>query len=96
MEECLGKTPARSTYLSSDELMKKVFFHEPSGFIPDMLLEEDEATAIIFIGDTHIGSKGVAYGQLKADINAISKIKNVKVVLMGDLIDNFIPGVEFR
>lgn len=52
--------------------------------------------ALIAMGDLHLGSQGVSYSDIDRDIMMIHHLEesgvNVAVVLIGDLIDNYIIG----
>lgn len=46
--------------------------------------------ALVFVGDQHLGNSGTDIARLFAEAEAIASITGARVVLMGDLVDNFI------
>jgi hypothetical protein len=47
---------------------------------------------LVFMADLHLGSEGVDYDRIDRDIKTILSTPGMYVVLMGDMLDNFIIG----
>lgn len=54
--------------------------------------EADEPIAVTFFSDVHLGSSGVDYDQLQADVATIHQTEGMYVIHNGDEINNFIIG----
>ena len=91
VRECLGVDYATPSYEKDGSVMERVFYHAPSPVKRDLLLQEDGDTFIVFTGDWHVGSSGTDYPRLLTDLNLLKQV-DCKIVLMGDLVDNYIPG----
>lgn len=60
----------------------------------DWTAPDDLPFAVVFIGDTHIGSRGVDYGRLRADLEFIAAVDGLWAVHMGDVTDNYQLGTK--
>lgn len=60
------------------------------------IIFDEGPIVLLAMGDLHLGSSGVSYTDIDRDIVAINQIANagipVAVILIGDLLDNFIIG----
>ena len=90
--ECVGADHEKPTYKKSKSMIETVYFHEPASLRDDLFLETDEDVFIVFTADWHVGSDGTDHTALQNDLNFIKKMPNTKMILLGDLIDNFITS----
>lgn len=47
---------------------------------------------LVFVGDLHCGGMGVDYPRMEREFALINQMPNTWVILMGDLVDNFVYG----
>lgn len=86
-------------YEQFEELNKTRIFHQS---MEERLVEFEiirrspKPIAYIFIGDTHIGARGVHYDKILELIKFLDHNRNFKVVFMGDLYDNFLHFNSLR
>lgn len=86
--ECLGKDPYVPTMHKTDSVLEQLFFHVPEKARHDVLVESEKDVVVVFTGDWHVGNQATDHAQLINDLNLLA-LYDVKIVLMGDLIDNY-------
>ena len=92
VSECLGINYATPTYVKNESVIERVFHHRPAKVNKNLLLQDDNDTMIVFTGDWHVGNSGTNHHQLICDLNLLKQYPQIKIVFMGDMIDNYIPG----
>ena len=55
-------------------------------------IKTERPVAVAFMGDLHIGNENTDYKRILEDVNAMREAEGLYVVLMGDLIDNYISN----
>lgn len=76
-----------------DHLAERKNFEEnefPTEDRLDIFIKSDKPVPIVFSSDWHLGSIGVDYEHFKADYGFILAHPEVKIITVGDLIDNFV------
>jgi len=87
---CIGSDPGTATYKKDRRMVEQIYYHQPAVLKNDATVESEKPVAIVFTGDWHVGNDATDHTSLRSDINLLAKL-DVKIVLMGDLIDNYIP-----
>lgn len=56
------------------------------------IIFEEGPVAFVFLGDLHLGGRGVDYERIDSDVTEILSTPAMYVVSVGDMVDNFIVG----